>query len=192
LAANAKAEVFDTGRREGPNQFTAERIVGCVYGQTHAYVIGSAPSGSGTAGGGSEIKALAGVMVAVERGAFNIFYGSYNFLVLEDLLTDHTLYESNLPGLATSVVLKQNGSVAWITSTQLSSAAIPHKEWVYAFDAAGKRLLAQGQAVGEATEIGLRSLALSHDEHTVYWTQGGKPYAASLYRGSVVRSCAAS
>ncbi len=67
-------------------------------------------------------------------------------------------------GPATDIVLKDDGSVAWIVETALASPTRAAEYEVHVADKAGSRLVASG------TDIDPRSLALANS--TVYWTQG--------------------
>jgi hypothetical protein len=66
-------------------------------------------------------------------------------------------------------VVKRDGAVAWIAAA--ATSGVPRYD-VRALDGAGNRLLAAGP------EIDPHSLALAGG--TLYWTQGGKPYSATL------------
>jgi hypothetical protein len=90
-------------------------------------------------------------------------------------------------GNIVALVLKSNGSVAWIAEDSERSAAAKAAYFdVYATDKSGTRLLASG------TDIDPSSLALSAgathlDDYphtiagnTLYWTQGGQSFSTTL------------
>ncbi len=68
-------------------------------------------------------------------------------------------------GSAVAIVVKSDGSVAWIVESG-------SEYQVHAVDKTGSRVLAAG------TDVDPRSLALTGS--TLYWTQGGKPASAAL------------
>jgi hypothetical protein len=67
------------------------------------------------------------------------------------------------------IVVKNDGAVAWINDTVQEE----NRFEVHAFDATGERVLAVG------SNIAPESLALAGS--TLYWTQGGKPFSATLH-----------
>lgn len=159
-------------------------VYGCIYGHTRAYVLGPAPEECLSPHGcvGIERETLAGPMVAYED-----FSASLNehrwYVIVRDLRNGRTLHRiptgtpgkaSSLGGLlvgdgpAVAIVVKNNGAVAWIVETGFKPATYE----VHAVDRTGSRLLASG------TDIDPHSLALAGS--TLYWTQGGKPFSASL------------
>jgi hypothetical protein len=80
-------------------------------------------------------------------------------------------------GPVVALVVKANGSVAWIAEDVERSMNVGSSEVVPYFDVweadkTGSRLLASGFDVDPS------SLALAGS--TLYWTQGGKPFSASL------------
>jgi hypothetical protein len=74
-------------------------------------------------------------------------------------------------GPALDVVVKGDGSVAWIVHNHLSSL-VPPKYEVHVVDRLGSRIVASNP------DIGPSSLALAGS--TLYWTQDGKPFSALL------------
>lgn len=71
-------------------------------------------------------------------------------------------------GQTTAIVVKSDGAVAWINNTVQKE----NKFEVHALDATGERVLAVG------SNIAPKSLALAGS--TLYWTQGGKSFSATL------------
>ncbi len=150
------------------------RVVGCAYGQARVYYLGPIPGGYGDAGGGAEPRTIVGTFVAGR----SFGYGTVNHFVstgvwVVDLRTGKQLHRWEvLEGLTIpSIVLKPNGSVAWIADSYVNTETGFHQEWVYALDRDGQRTLAHGSDIPD-------SLALAGS--TVYWTEEGKPYSASL------------
>jgi hypothetical protein len=191
LASDAVAQVYEAGSHE--DGFRPERIVGCIYGATHVYVVGFPSFGSGGGGGGSSVKQLAGTDVAVASSSSSMVYGTESASVLvRDLRTGRVIVDTptgppepspaelHSPGFGrivgagpvTSVVLKPDGALAWIASTPAYRVTLAGSYQVYAFDSSGKRTLAAGN------DIDPFSLALAGS--TVYWTQSGKPSSAAL------------
>ena len=72
----------------------------------------------------------------------------------------------------TSLVLKFDGSVAWIGRKSTSGAADEFA--VQRDDAGGKRELDRSQ------DVAPESLGLARDSVTIYWKKGGAPQTASL------------
>jgi hypothetical protein len=66
--------------------------------------------------------------------------------------------------------VKSDGSVAWIVDVYGSENPVEYQ--VRALDRSGGRVLASGAGIAPT------SLALAGS--TLYWTQGGKPFSASL------------
>ena len=191
--AEAKAYV----RREGSGPrggFEPEAIVACLFGSSHPHVypLGPPPGGSAAGGGGVDEVALVGHMVVYESW----FSGRENRperhrVIVRDLRTGRVLH--NLPtgtprtpepgevgnGGTTAIVLKADGSVAWINLFLERGVIVPPEPVnfirnyeVHAVDQSGSRVLASGP------DIDPRSLALGGS--TLYWTQGGKPASTTL------------
>lgn len=76
-------------------------------------------------------------------------------------------------GPATAIVVKSDGSVAWIAEdNQEEEATGGHFYQVHELDGSGERLLDSGAGIAP------ESLALAGS--TVYWTDDGKPESAVL------------
>lgn len=81
-------------------------------------------------------------------------------------------------------VMKANGSVAWTSSGEV--AGVESSQEVLKADAGGATLLdryrydATRRPSPDPRQIELRSLALSDDAGTVYWTKAGRPASAPL------------
>jgi len=181
---------------------------GCAFGQKGSYKLGEVYVPEGTeVNGYTRDYTLAGSTVAYEE-----FFTTANRYTLEgqavttslrvivrDLRTGRVLHEvpTGTPpkpepgsvgvGNVVALVLKRDGSVAWIAkdSERSATAKAPYFD-VYATDKSGTRLLASG------TDVDPSSLALSvgathtgdypdaSEGSTLYWTQDGKPYSATL------------
>jgi hypothetical protein len=165
------------------------QIYGCAYGHRGAYSIGIEPYREVTkymnvSYLGDLNVVLAGPIVAYERYSLSEGLGGQRQgVIAEDLRTGRKLHDEptgthKIPGPepelefgigdTTAIVVKTDGSVAWIVKT----SAFEGGYQVHAADTTGSRLLASGPDIDPA------SLALG--ESTVYWTQGGKPFSATL------------
>jgi hypothetical protein len=127
---------------------------------------------------------LAGPIVAYEHYSFAEGLGGTRLgVAVRDLRTGATLRDeptgkAKIPGSepelefgighTATIVVKSNGSVAWI----LETSAQEDRYQVHAADMTGSRLLASGP------DIDRSSLALAGN--TIYWMQSGQPRAAPL------------
>jgi hypothetical protein len=123
---------------------------------------------------------LAYQTVAYGRFATDVCCESQFLVLVRDLRTGKVLHEVPTgtpkvpkPGLVgagatTVIVVKPDGAVAWIMETEF----MPNEYEIHALDKAGSRMLASG------ADIAPSSLALAGS--TLYWTQAGKPFSASL------------
>lgn len=93
-------------------------------------------------------------------------------------------------GQIVALVLKSDGSVAWIAedyerSSKLYGVGAPYFD-VYATDKAGTRLLASGTGIDPSSlalsvgDFGVNGFLRTVVGSTVYWAQGGKSESASL------------
>jgi hypothetical protein len=164
------------------------QIYGCVYGHRGAYRLGVVPHTETTkymeeTHYGDTGLVLAGPIVAYEFFAIRSFGHPEWKVFVQDLRTGRTLRDEPTgtpatPGLepeqragighTTAIVVKSNGSVAWIVGTGEDEG----RYQVHAADVTGSRLLASGGDIDPA------SLALAGS--TLYWTQAGKPFSAPL------------
>jgi hypothetical protein len=185
LAADAQAQVYEAPE-VGETGVLPESlgIYGCAYGRRKHYQLGSPPAnGSATGGGpsGTRLITLAGRIVAYEDYALtgqtpNAAYDDVvlvrnlgNGLLVHEVPTGPALEPEHVGrGRAAAIVLKADGSVAWINGFGLN----PSRYEVHALDRSGERVLASGP------DVAPHSLALAGN--TLYWTQGGKPFSASL------------
>jgi hypothetical protein len=195
VVANTRAEVFQVGYTEparlgAPAEFDPEWLVGCAYGSKHAYWLEPEGHGSSSGVGGSGLYTLAGTTVAF-TGQFSKSPGvgvevELSWLRVVNLRSGRTLHNvptGTLPcehppqfsgvGSVASLVLKEDGAIAWIVSDHESLCPVPAgTREVHALDSTGERVLAIG------TNIAPHSLALAGS--TVHWTQGGKRASAPL------------
>jgi hypothetical protein len=159
-------------------------IYGCAYGTRLSYLLGPPAEFSPSGGGGLKGETVGGTMVAYEEslllGQLGIEPTRRELVIVRNLRTGRVVYRvptgtSTVPtprsigiGPAVAIVVKSDGSVAWIVET-----GYPVAEYqVHAVDKSGSRVLASG------TNIDPHSLALAGG--TFYWTQGGKPASAVL------------
>jgi hypothetical protein len=197
LTADTQAQVYSLaasapGPRQPENSALPQtwqpeiRVYGCAYGHRGAYALGHVAHFQTTSKylnesfSGIALEVLAGPIVAYEEVANQLGCGGCHWgVVVRDLRTGRTLrreptgtpvsFDLNYGvGPTTAIVVKSNGSVAWIANVSLEGGGYQ----VHAADTAGNRLLASGPGIDPM------SLALAGS--TLYWTQGGKPFSAPL------------
>jgi hypothetical protein len=163
LVADAQAEVYEA---EG---LVENEMFACAYASGHAYALGSKSEFGPGGGGGIEKEVLSGVVVAYES-IDEITGGNSHWLVIvRNLRTGRVLHRANSTGgFVQDLVLKTDGAVAWIVDTRF----LPDEYAVVALDKTGIRTLASGPSVAPS------SLALTAS--TLYWTQNGKPFSATV------------
>lgn len=177
IAADGHAEVYAIRKSE-------EEVLywGCAYGRNRSFLVGFTDEciSNGGACAGTSHLTLAGLLLAREKIVSTPVLGHSWLIEVEDLRTGRVLRKvptgTTLPpkpktvghGPATAIVLKSDGAVAWIVDTVQED----DRYQVHAVDKSGERLLASG------SDIDPSSLALAGS--TLYWTQGGKPYSATL------------
>jgi hypothetical protein len=180
IVANAQSQLY-----VAENKFSEHEIYGCVYGGKRTYGLGPLPEpDTSSGGGGVEGEILAGPMVAYEEFSITsstpINSGRSSWLiVVRNLRTGKVLHRvptgtSTSPGevgggFASGIVVKSDGAVAWIVAGGVARGG----NQVHVVDKSGSRIIASG------TDVDPQSLALAGG--TLYWTQGGKPFSASLY-----------
>jgi hypothetical protein len=173
----------------GPEGFEPAETVGCAYGWGHVFTLGPPNVASECLGPGGceslEHPVVAGPFAAFDYGQSQEARPPFaeDLIRVVDLQTGQRVH--NIPtgpstpekrvgiGPATAIVLKSDGSVAWIAERayRLPPTAPPEYE-VRAVDENGERLLASG------TSVGPKSLALAGS--TLYWTEAGRPMSAPL------------
>jgi hypothetical protein len=164
-------------------RFGTPAVFGCTYIGRRPYRLGVAAGEipcSSQGCGGIEHETLAGPFTAYESSFSGIESGTF-LVIVRDLRNGRVLHQAptGVPfppdplvtgnGPISSISLKADGSVAWITVDSVGEAT--HYE-VHALDKTGNRLLATG------TDIDPHSLALAGS--TLYWTQSDKPYSTPL------------
>jgi hypothetical protein len=165
--------------QEGEEGFPT--IFACARGHRH-YTLGEPAEFGPEGGGGVAGERLAGTMVAYEKSRVEGFPEPghvYRVIFVRDLLTGRVVHEAATAGAkfpgdvgkgsAEKIVLKRDGSVAWIVQTERE----PDEFQIRAVDRTGSRLLAA------ATDIAPGSLTLRGS--TLRWIQGGKPTYAILH-----------
>jgi hypothetical protein len=159
-----------------------EGVFGCAYGAKRAYYLGLAPYGGPSGSGGVGPSALAGAVVAYEVGedeplrpphghsSHEIWVRNLRTGQLLHRMPDGSPAEPGDVGLgdATAIVVKSDGSVAWIVGAPEALGGAQLRS----VDKTGSHLLAA------SPEIAPASLALAGS--TLYWTQGGRPMSAAL------------
>jgi hypothetical protein len=175
IAADARAVLYRLSIAAG---MTPPYIYGCADGSRRSYTLGRVIEGSASGSVGTGPFALAGPVVAY--GAEKSFTGGHSFseVWVRDLATGKILHRfpDGSPaepgdvgiGETTAIVVRRDGSVAWITRASRQLGGIQ----VRSVDATGSHLLAS------SPEIEPKSLALAGS--TLYWTQGGKPMLGTL------------
>jgi hypothetical protein len=191
LLADSQAIVYNREGSERPGRgeyFEPGGTVGCAYGWGHVYYLGPPAGAECLSPGGCdslEHPVVAGPFAAFDYGRSQEARPPYaeDVIRVVDLQTGQRVH--NIPtgpstpekrvgiGPATAIVLKGDGSVAWIAERayRLPPTAPPEYE-VRAVDENGERLLASG------TSVGPKSLALAGS--TLYWTEAGRPMSAPL------------
>jgi hypothetical protein len=175
IAADAQAVIY---RLSIAAEMTPPYIYGCAHGSRRSYRLGRVIEGSAAGSVGTGPFALAGPVVAY--GIEKSFTEGHSFseVWVRDLSTGKILRKipDGSPaepgdvgiGETTAIVVKRDGSVAWITRASRQLGGIQ----VRSVDATGSHLLAA------SPEIEPKSLALAGN--TLYWTQGGKPMLGTL------------
>jgi hypothetical protein len=157
----------------------AGSIFGCVVGKHRSYFLGPPPFGTSSGAGGVYLPTLSGPIVAYEHADIRETVKQW-LVVVRDLRSGRFLRrlptgtalkpEPSVAGIGpiTSLAVKSDGAVAWIVQTDEENGSYQ----VHAVDRSGARLLATG------TDVAPASLALAGS--TLYWTQRGRPFSASL------------
>jgi hypothetical protein len=187
VLADSQAEVYLAPEEAALPEFLG--FYGCSYEDKRSYLLGSPPEGSSSGETGIRRETLAGSIVAFEGGSASTYYGTDWLIVVRDLRNGKVLHSvpTGTPihpepprtedgitrqdvgvGPATAVVVKSDGAVAWIVETDREEGYYQ----VHVLDGSGSRVLAEGPEIAPA------SLALVGS--TLYWTQGGKPFSATL------------
>jgi hypothetical protein len=182
--AEARRGLYET------EHFIATRV--CAYGHKGSFKIGETRVPEPTEGWGADVFhiTLDGTMLAYEKrsSTYSRYYregepaSSTWQVIVRDARTgrvvrtvptgtatpQHPWLTFIGDGETTAIVVKRDGSVAWVTDTVQST----NRYEVHTADQSSSNLLAIG------SNIAPYSLALAGS--TLYWTQGGKPFSASL------------
>jgi hypothetical protein len=170
----ATTAVYEGHRRESEG---LQGVFGCAYGTRRAYYLGR-PSSAGSSGSVSTYPiALAGSIVAFSEGKSFAYGHSFDEIWVRNLRTGQLIHRTpnGSPaepedvgiGDTTAIVVKGDGSVAWIVGTREQLGGVQ----VRSVDKTGSHLLAA------SPEIDPTSLALAGS--TLYWLQAGKPMSAT-------------
>jgi len=197
VAADSQAEVYiarepffaEDGRHKRLGTLVSYR--GCAYPSRRSFRLGIVGVGSARGGVSTEHVTLAGLFVAYESGRVVVESEADFHVVVRNLRTGRTLTSvpTGVPlgsrphytgvGPVRTMVLNSNGAVAWIATDDLRSERVEHETGheadyydLYALDRSGERLLACG------TDLDPHSLAVAGS--ILYWTQGPKPFSATL------------
>ncbi len=182
LVADTEAQVYVAS-----NSLEQPQVYGCLYGRKNVVDLGPREicGGAGSEGEcfGVENPAVAGTKVAYLQFNASGSHAEWR-VVVRDLLTGRVLRKiptgTRVPaepreigtGPTTMVVVKGDGAVAWIVITRGRGGREPAEYEVHAVDKNGSRVLATGPGIAS------ESLALVGS--TLYWTQEGKPFSATL------------
>jgi hypothetical protein len=189
IARDTQAEVYRL--RERTIGAATYEYRGCVYGSKRSFQLGLEAASCGPSGCFVvRHVTLAGTTVAYETelsssaGNGEVIKSEW-YVVVVDLQSEHMLYRvpTGVPsgeskhlasklvgaGETTAIVVRRDGAVAWINDTFHTEGRFE----VHALDATGERVLAVGSNIAPS------SLALAGS--TLYWTQGGKPFSATLH-----------
>lgn len=175
--ADAQAQIYEL-----PALFKYPELLdvyGCTYEHKRSYMLGPTPYGSSSGAGGVSHETLVGSIVAYDE-VDNSPCCDHWWVLVRDLGDGHVLRRAptGAPmrpeplsvgiGPAVAIVVKRDSSVAWIVETDQEEG----KYQFHAIDKSGSRVLASGPNIDPS------SLALAGS--TLYWTQGGQSFSASL------------
>jgi hypothetical protein len=156
-----------------------QNVYGCTNFNRHRYALGPVSSGGSAGGAAVAHETLAGPIAAYGHVVMRGSIGEWT-VVVRDLRNGRVLRREPTGvavkpepfsvgiGSAVAIVVKSDGSVAWIVETRQENGEYQ----VHAVDRTGSRILAVGADVAPS------SLALAGS--TLYWTQGSKPVSAAL------------
>jgi hypothetical protein len=173
VVADVEAEVYAVTRKfQGHSRVS---FAGCMYGSSRLYQLGHAIENGSV---DSRVFALAGPVVAYTTIApANGSVPETLKVIVLNLSTGQTLHHESFPpvGEATSIVVKSDGSAAWIVAGPFDDC-VPFATSCYEVADVAER--GGGALLAKGPEIEPYSLALSGN--TVYWTQDSKPESAAL------------
>ncbi len=188
IAADAQAQLFVNAPTSNLSEpFEPEQIFGCAYGHRHVYRLGFPYQASAEGAVGIRQETLAGPIAAYESSSAEGDNGQGRIdwiVVVRDLRSGRVLHKvptgtavgtPNVPkptaigaGPTVAIIVKSDGAVAWLNHAAPWNGTYQ----VHELDKSGNRQVAEGP------DIDPSSLALAGS--TLYWTQGGKPFSASL------------
>jgi hypothetical protein len=164
---------------------TTRGIFGCAYGHAHSYALAPAGFLPGLSNSKqANVQRLAGPIVAIELFAYQPEFKPR--IIVSELRTGRVIHSvptgvnfCNYAGfcreLATSLVLKEDGSAAWVVS-QTNRTGNTQTE-IISVDNTGTHVLAFGRTY-EGVVIDPQSLVLTGS--TLHWTQNGELMSATL------------
>jgi hypothetical protein len=172
VAADVQAEVYAVTRKSQGHSRVS--FAGCMYGSSRLYQLGHAIENGSI---DSRVFALAGPIVAYTTiTPADASVPETLKAIVPNLSTGQILHHESLPpvGEATSIVVKSDGSAAWIVAGPFDDC-VPVATSCYEVEDVEER---GGASLAKGPEIEPYSLALSGN--TVYWTQNSKPESAVL------------
>jgi hypothetical protein len=183
IVSNSQAEVYEG---PDPHREGLPAIYGCTRSGHRAYVLGEPLLVASSGIGGIVDETLAGTMVAYESVGSNALPegGSNNtwMVLVRDLRTGKWIHraftgvarqsKNEGVGPVAALVVKADGSVAWVAEVAGLPERAPAEYEVHALDRSGSRLLASG------TDVEPHSLALKGS--TLSWKQNEQQFSTSL------------
>jgi hypothetical protein len=187
LVADGKAQVY--AYDENAPLSVALEVFGCTYGGQRTVLLGGQQLSGGSAG--LALETVSGYYVAYEElTAVNgdRHEGYVTMLVVRDLRSGHVARRvpsgaatrpavgAQGTGPITGIVLRANGTAAWIAQTESHEEGGLPARYAYAVEDAPTSGPVTSLASGET--VNPHSLALAGG--TLYWLQAGKPMSADL------------
>lgn len=201
ISANSQAQLYKATEPHAFPEYLG--VYGCVYGHRPVF-LGPVPYASSGGAGGIAHETLAGSMVAYEEATIGGYESSRaeRWVVVRNLRTGRTLHRvptgqplTPMPeyvgvGNIVSLVMKSDGSVAWIAEDYERSGLPNGTENpyfdVYTLDKSGTRLVAYGTSIDPsslALSVGGTNIGTNPQSvvgSTLYWTQDGQSFSTTL------------
>ncbi len=201
ISADSQAQLYAASEPHAFPEYLG--VYGCVYGHRPVF-LGPLPYASSSGAGGVAYETLADSMVAYEEVSIGGAESARSewHVVVRNLRSGHIQYRiptgqplTPMPeyvgvGNVVSLVLKNDGSVAWIAddyerSGTPNGTGSPYFD-VYALDKSGTRLVASGPNIDPsslALAVGGRNIGMNSRSvvgSKLYWTQGGQSFSTTL------------